>query len=94
MMSFMRLLESEKLKNLKNKKSETISLVVSDFFVYLCIKLNVFLVMSGLNTTFGGIGWAIGRLEFWNWFLSVDCVVKLANRKHIFGNFFWRNGDI
>ena len=43
--------------------------------------------MSGLNTTFGGIGWAIGRLEFWNWFLSVDCVVKLANRKHIFGNF-------
>lgn len=50
--------------------------------------------MSGLNTTFGEIGWAIGRLEFWNWFLSVDCVVKSANRKHIFGNFFWRNGDV
>ena len=49
--------------------------------------------MSGLNATFGEIGWAIGRLEFWNWFL-VDCVVKLANRKYIFGNFFWRNGDV
>ena len=50
--------------------------------------------MSGLNTTFGEIRWAIGRLEYWNWFLSVDCVVNFANRRHLFGNFFWRNGVI
>lgn len=68
-------------------------MVVSDFLFTFASNLNEFF-MSRLNTTFGEIRWAIGRLEYWEWFLSVDCVVNLANRKYLFGNFFWRNGDI